>query len=355
MARDLAKATGGLLSYFTRHRTAANLLLVLLVLAAAYAVPNMRAQFFPDVIVDDITVRVHWEGAGAEDVDRGIAQILEPSLQGVDGVIETSAVSREGTAYISLEFEPDWDMQRAETDVDKALGDANDLPEDADAPEIINSRWSDRVTDVVITGPVGVDQLAVLTDEFVARLFAAGITRTTIRGIAAPETIVEVSSLDLIRHDVSMRDIASAIAVQSDADPAGDVNGAARVRAGVEKRSADQIAAVVLRSDDDGTQLTLGDVAQVRVEGVDRDRAYFVGPNSAISVRVDRSASGDAIRMQQTVEQVVAEMEPTLPQGVELDLIRTLSESITARLNILLDNGLMGLGLVVLLLFLFLT
>ncbi|MEQ9055052.1 MAG: efflux RND transporter permease subunit, partial [Roseovarius confluentis] len=229
------------------------------------------------------------------------------------------------------------------------------LPEEAEDPEIRRGRWSDRVTDVIIKGPVGVDQLANFADEFVQRLFAQGVTRTTIRGLAAPETIVEVTSLDLIRYDITLREIADAIAEEAEADPAGDVSGAARVRTGVAKRSADQIADIVLRSSDDGTQLTIGDVARIRVEGIDRERAYFVGPDPAISIRVDRSAQGDAIRMQHTVEQVAAEMELTLPAGVEIDLIRTLAESITARLNLLLDNGAMGLALVVALLFLFLN
>ena len=355
MARDLSKAAGGLLSYFTRHRTAANLLLVLLLLAGLYAIPKMRAQFFPDIIVDNITIQVAWDGAGAEDVDAGIVQVLEPSLQSVDGVIETSSRSTEGSARITLDFEPDWDMDRAEDDVNTALDGVTNLPEDADDPSIRRSRWSDRVTDVVITGPVGVDQLANFADEFVIRLFAEGVTRTTIRGLAAPQTIVEVTSLDLIRFDVSMREISAAIAGEVETDPAGDVNGAARVRTGVAKRSADQIAGIVIRTGNDGTQLTVGDVATVLVEGVDRDRAYFVGENPAISIRVDRSAQGDAIRMQAQVEDVAEEMTLTLPEGVRIDLIRTLAETITARLNILLDNGLVGLGLVVLLLFLFLN
>ena len=355
MARDLSKAAGGLLSYFTRHRTAANLLLVLLLLAGLYAIPKMRAQFFPDIIVDNITIQVAWDGAGAEDVDAGIVQVLEPSLQSVEGVIETSSRSTEGSARITLEFEPDWDMDRAEDDVNTALDGVTNLPEDADDPSIRRSRWSDRVTDVVITGPVGVDQLANFADEFVTRLFAEGVTRTTIRGLAAPQTVVEVTSLDLIRFDVSMREISTAIAGEVETDPAGDVNGSARVRTGVAKRSADQIAGIVLRTGEDGAQLTVGDVATVLVEGVDRDRAYFVGENPAISIRVDRSAQGDAIRMQAQVEDVAEEMTLTLPEGVRIDLIRTLAETITARLNILLDNGLVGLGLVVLLLFLFLN
>ncbi|MXW85060.1 MAG: efflux RND transporter permease subunit, partial [Boseongicola sp. SB0667_bin_21] len=355
MARDLGLAAGGILSYFTRHRTAANLLLAVLVAAGLYAAPQMRAQFFPDVIVDDITINVAWDGAGAEDVDAAIVEVLQPTLQAVDGVTETSSRSREGQATINLEFEPGWDMRQAEEDIVAAIDSVADLPADAEDPKTVRRRWSDRVTDVVIKGPVGVDQLANFADEFVSRLFAAGVTRSTIRGIAAPETVVEVTSLDLIRHDVTMRQIADAIAEEAETDPAGDVSGAARVRTGVAKRSAGQIADIVLRTAEDGTPLVVGDVARIRVGDVDRDRAYFVGPDPAISIRVDRSANGDAIRMQRQVEEVAAEMQATLPTGVEISLIRTLAESITGRLNTLLDNGLIGLALVVSLLFLFLN
>ena len=79
-----------------RHRTVANLLLILLIAAGAFSIPNMRAQFFPDVIIDEIDVSVAWDGAGAEDVDRGIVQVLEPALLAVEGVEGSQAVSREG-------------------------------------------------------------------------------------------------------------------------------------------------------------------------------------------------------------------------------------------------------------------
>ena len=94
MTRDLPPGPGGILSYFTRHRTLANLLLVLLVAAGLMAAPNMRAQFFPDIIIDEIDVSVRWDGAGAEDVDAAIVQVLEPALLAVEGVIGSSAVSR---------------------------------------------------------------------------------------------------------------------------------------------------------------------------------------------------------------------------------------------------------------------
>ncbi|WP_238363920.1 efflux RND transporter permease subunit [Mesobacterium pallidum] len=356
MVRGLPASAGGILSYFTRHATLANLLFVILIVAGLMAFPRMRAQFLPDVVVDDIDISVRWDGAGAEDVDSAIVQVLEPALLTVEGVESAESVSREGRATITLEFEPGWDMSRAADDVQQAVDAVTNLPEEADDPSVNRGGWRDRVTDVVITGPVAVDQLGRFADEFVLRLFAEGVTRTTIRGLAAPETVVEVPSANLIAYDIAMSDIASAIAAEVNADPAGDVTGAnTRVRTGVEKRDADQIRDIVLRSNTDGTNLTVGDVATVTTSGVDRDRSYFVGEHPAISIRVDRSDRGDAIGIQETVERVAAELQATLPEGTQIDLIRTRAEAITGRLNILIDNGLTGLALVVLLLFLFLN
>ena len=354
--RGISRPAGGILSYFTRHGTAANLLLVVLLTLGLLAFPNMRAQFFPDVIVDNVTVTAVWEGAGPTDVDDAIVQVMEPALLSVEGVQSSESRSTEGFASISLEFEPGWDMARAADDVQAAVDAITTLPEDAEEPRVRRGAWRDRVTDVVITGPVDPEQLGQYVDEFVVRLFAEGVTRTTIRGLAAPETIVEVSSVDLMSNDVSIAEIADAIAQEVDADPAGDVEGAnARVRTGVEKRAPDQIEGIVLRSNPDGSKLTIADVARVRIEGVTRERSYFVGAQPAISLRVDRSDKGDAIGIQRTVEAVAAKMQATLPQGVEIKLIRTRAEYISDRLNILLDNGALGLVLVVTLLFLFLN
>ena len=354
--RELPSSAKGILSYFTRHKTAANLLLFALVVSGLLAIPNMRAQFFPDVVIDSVAVSVRWDGAGAEDVDQGIVAVIEPVLLAVEGVSESSATSREGQASIDLEFEPGWDMARAADDVQTAVDSVSDLPEGAEEPTVRRGVWRDRVTDVVITGPVGPEQLGRFADEFVARLFERGVTRSTIRGVAAPETIVEVPTANLIRNDISMAQIAAAIAASADTAPAGEVDAAnARIRTGTARRSAEDIANIALSRNADGTTLTIGDVARIDVSGVDRERAYFVGDDPAMSIRVDRSDRGDAIAIQALVQSVADEMELTLPQGVSIDLIRTRAEFISGRLDILLDNGLVGLGLVVLLLFLFLN
>ncbi|MEP3441988.1 MAG: efflux RND transporter permease subunit [Sulfitobacter sp.] len=356
MAREISKTASGLLSYFTRHKTLANLLLVLMLMAGFAAAPNMRAQFFPDVVLDSVSVTTLWEGAGAEDVDEAVSQVLETAMLNVEGVESSESTSREGRSVVELEFEPNWDMARAAADVQTAVDVITTLPEEAEDPVVRRGAWRDRVTDVVITGDVGPDQLGRFADEFVVRLFAEGVTRTTIRGVAAPETLVEVPSSKLIAFDVTMAQIAEAIAAETDADPAGDVDGAnARVRTGTAKRSPQQIAGITLRTNPDGSSLLVSDVAVVRGQGIDRNVGFFVGDDPAISVRVDRSDRGDAIGIQATVEKVSAELQAGLPAGVSVELIRTRAEAISGRLDLLISNGLMGLGLVVGLLFLFLN
>ena len=99
MARQIPQMAGGILSYFTRHRTAANLLLVVMVVLGLAAAPQMRAQYLPDVVIDNVSVSVIWDGAGAEDIDSAIIQVMEPVLLAVEGVEGSSRWSsnRAGT------------------------------------------------------------------------------------------------------------------------------------------------------------------------------------------------------------------------------------------------------------------
>jgi multidrug efflux pump subunit AcrB len=352
----LAVQAVGLFRYFTRHKTAANLLLVIMVVVGLAAIPQMRAQFFPDVVVDNITVNIPWPGAGAEDIDRAVVELVGPALQAVEGVTDITTESREGRASFTLEFETGWDMSRAASDVQDAIDAVSNLPEDVEDPQTQRSSWSDRVTNVVVSGPVATEQLARFADEFAARLYDAGITRTIVRGVASAEVMVEVPSRNLIEHDITMAEIAQAIAQTVSTDPTGDVaSGAARVRTGVERRSATEIAQIALRTRPDGSVLTVGDVALVEKSDISRDRAFFVGPDPAITLRVDRSQQGDAIAIQAQVAEIATEMNRTLPEGTSIELVSTRAEFISGRINLLVSNAVMGLGLVVVLLFLFLN
>ena len=247
--RDLHQV-GGILSYFTRHKTVANLLMVVMIAAGVIAFPKMRAQFFPDVMVDTVSVSVAGTGQGPRmltgDCAGHRARLAGRSGRyGLDGDLDRGARQR------ALEFEPNWDMDRAADDVQKAIDAISNLPEAADDPQVSRGQWSDRVTDVVITGPVGADQLARFADELILRLFAAGVTQTTVRGVAAAETLIEVPSQSLVSYDVTMAQIADAIAAKQTQTLRAMSRAPRGCAQGHRKRTAEEISGISLRTNAD--------------------------------------------------------------------------------------------------------
>ena len=358
MARSFAQVQheGGVLGYFARHPTAASFVMAVMLVLGLVATTQIRSQFLPDVVVDTVTVRVDWDGAGPEDLDSAVVARLEPSLQTIEGVFSTMAVSREGSTTITLTFEPGHDIARAAEEVKAAVEGVRSLPEGADEPIVRRGTWRDKVTDIVIHGPVGVDQLGRIGDAVLTQLYRAGITRTQMTGVAAPQIEVLVPELTRVRHDLTLREVADAIARQTASRPAGDMaGGAARLRAGDEQRTAEEIRDIVIGSARDGTQLAVRQVAQVTVTGADARRAYFVGDEPAVLIRVDRTAEGDAIGIQASVERVLDTIRPGLPEGVTVRLINPRAAEISNRLNIVYQNALTGLVLVLGVLFLFLS
>ncbi|WP_439528915.1 efflux RND transporter permease subunit [Pannonibacter sp.] len=348
---------GSFLDYMVRHGTAANLLLMVMVLAGIFAALQIRTQYFPDVVNETMTVTVRWAGAGPEDMDRGVVEVLAPPLLAVEGVEEAQTVARQGVATFTLTFEADWDMARASEEVKSAVDQTRaNLPAGAEQPEVARGGFRDRVTNVVIYGPVDVEQIGRLADDLQSRLFRVGVTKVTVRGVADPIIRVSLREVDLIRHDLTLQDVATAIGTEAEAAPAGNIaNGAARLRTGADRRSETDLGDIRIRAPAGGEALVLRAVANIATEGAERGIAYFHEGQPAVVLRIDRNAQGDTIKIQSQVEKTVADMRQTLPAGVQIVLTETRTQEIVDRLNILVENGIVGLLLVLLFLFLFLS
>lgn len=345
------------LDYMVRHRTAANLLLALMLIAGLAAGTQIRTQFFPDFVREEVDVDISWPGAGPDDLDRSVVEILGPQLLAINGVDEATSVSREGRASINLEFEDGWDMGQATDEVKAAVDQArSSLPEGIEEPVVSRGVYRDRVTDVVIYGPVDIDQLARFAEDLQTVLFRNGVTRVSIQGLANPIIRINVGESMLVRHDLTLREIADVVSAEMETTPAGDVSGSgARLRTGQTRRSEQELGEIVLKAPSQGEKLQLRTVADIVTEGVESGRAYYHKGIPAVVLRVDRSAQGDTISIQRDVERITAEFQETLPEGVVVQLTRTRSQNIIDRMNILIENGLFGLSLVVAFLFLFLS
>ena len=91
-----------LLGVFARHRVAANLLMVMMLLSGAIALQNLNVQFFPNFELDVITVSTVWSGASSEDIETGITIPLEQRLRSLDRLKELSSTSATGTSGPSV-------------------------------------------------------------------------------------------------------------------------------------------------------------------------------------------------------------------------------------------------------------
>ena len=344
------------LDYFVQHRTAAHLLMVLMLVAGVYGAERIRAQFLPDVVLEAVSVTVPWPGAGSEDVDQAIIASMAPVLLAIDGVESTSSTAVQGRATLRIEFEPGWDMSQAMDDVKAAVDGVTNLPETAEEPVIKRNAFRDRVTMVVLHGPVSLDLLATYADELQARLFREGVTRVSTGGIPTPEIRVSASESILRRHDLTLQQLGNAVAAESEADAAGEIGaGGLRVRTGTARRTVEELGSVAVYSALDGAKIFLRDIATIEHEGSIRGRVFFHGEEPAVLLYVDRNQTGDAIDIQATVESVVADMRTRIPDAIQIQFMASRSEAISARLDILKTNAALGLALVLLVLFLFLS
>ena len=122
-----------LLGVFAQHKVACNLLMVIMILAGVWALDRLHTQFFPNIALDVVKVRVEWSGASAEDVEAAVTDPLEQQLRSLDGLRQMTSNSAEGSASIVLEYEEGTDMGVALDQVKEQVALVRNLPAAAEA------------------------------------------------------------------------------------------------------------------------------------------------------------------------------------------------------------------------------
>ena len=189
----------------------------------------------------------------------------------------------------------------------------------------------------------------------ICKLYREGISNTQIMGVSAPIIKVSVPSINLVQYKLPLTHLAKVISSEVDIDPTGEVGNSNRVRSGFSKRSIEDIGNIVIRLPNSQKEVFLRDISDIYFDNISQNREYFSNGNKAIVVRIDRFAQDDAIEIQRNVEKITEEFKSSLPNGVEVVLSKTRADAISNRLEILLRNGLQGLTLVLILLFVFLS
>lgn len=347
----------GFVSAFVRHPNAANLLMVLLILAGGFALGKLNTQRNPTIEIPRITVSVSWPGANAEDLEANVLQALEPPLRLIDGLKETTSYAREGNATISLEFDPSADMQKAQSDVEQAVASVNTLPDDAEEPEVSRRNWYETIARLAISGPFTEEGLKQIAKRIRDDLLAAGIDRVTFEGVRDEEIWIEVDPQDLARLDLTVDELSKRIVDSSRDLPSGALQGDVerQIRALANTRKPEEFAAIEVRALPTGERLRLGDIAKVSAQFDKRQPVGLVGGERAIEITIERAAAADTLASARILDAYLEKLMPTLPPTLKLQKYDVRADMLKQRINLLVTNGLSGLALVLAILFLFLN
>ena len=346
-----------LIYLFANHRTAANLLMVLMILLGIYSLRQINTQFFPDFGLDMVSVTVEWRGASAEDIDSNIIQALDSEVRFLDDVRRVQSSSVEGSGRIVIEFNAGADMQAALSNVETAVGQVTTLPEDSETPEIRRLVRYDTISRIVISGPYPEASLKKIAKRLRDDLLNSGSDKVDLFGARDEEIWVELAPQRLREFDLTLGDIAARIEENSQDLPSGDTTGAAerQIRSLGLRKDAQSLGRIEVRALENGEKLRLNDIADVSERFEEGGKTARRLGDNAIELHVRRAVNADALKVANKVDAYLARIRPELPLNLRLERYDVQSDLIKGRINLLLVNGGGGLILVLLVLFVFLN
>ncbi|MCP5439603.1 MAG: efflux RND transporter permease subunit [Chromatiaceae bacterium] len=343
---------------FAQHKVAANLLMVVMLLAGAWGLANLNVQFFPNFEVEVVSVRTVWSGASAEDVERSITVPLEQTLRTTDGLDKMTSTSSQGLSLINLEFPEGTDMGAATNRVEELVNAVRNLPAEAEATEVSHMLRYEPVARLLVHGPPDIRELRPLVRRIERELLDRGIAKVDITGLPEDELAIQVPQATLEDLGLSLRQVATRIAAESRDLPAGTVGRddvGREVRTLNQRRSELEFEQLVLIADRDGRLVRVGDIAEVeRRPRPNQVEMTFQGAPT-VELHLMRSATSDSLVSARIMQEWLAEAAHRYPPDVTITVYDESWTLIKDRINLLLRNGLSGLALVVAILFLFLN
>ena len=344
-----------MIEFFARHRTAANIVMVVMLVTGIISADRLNRQFFPDVDVEIVAVSVVWSGATAEDVDSNIIQPLEPELRTIANVKKVSSSSFEGVGQTQVEFVFGTDMQKALADVEAAVGQV-DFPKDAEAPKVVKGEFYDTISRVVLHGPFPLEALRYYSKSIKEDLLQIGVDKVELIGLPDEEILIEVNEAELSRLGLTLNDISASIASVSVDVPAGRfADGALRVRSLGLRKSANEYRDIEILARADGSRVLLGDVAVITDTIADPAILQYKDGHPAVELHIQRGKSSDSLTTNQLVQDYITEKTRSLPENLSLSQHDVAAILISERIGLMIENGLGGLLIVMAVLFAFLS
>jgi len=354
-----SKERKGILGWFASNHVAANLLMLIIIVAGLISIFSAKLEVFPELSLDMLTITVPYLGASPEDVEEGVCLRIEESIAAVDGIKRMTSSAGEGAGMTLVEVEEYADATEVLDDIKAEVDTIITFPEETEKPVISEIKTRHQVITVVVFGDVPEKTLRVLAEQVRDDLTAMpNISQVGIAGVRPYEISIEVSEENLRRYNLTFDQVTRAIRNSSLDTPAGSVKtsgGEILVRTKGQKYYGPEFEKIIVLTKNDGTAVRLNDIATVKDDFEDVDLyAKFDGKRAAL-IQVTRIGEQDALDIEKAVKQYVNRKKSSLPEGVSLGLWEDDTEILKARVGLLTRNAYIGLALVFLILTLFLN
>jgi multidrug efflux pump subunit AcrB len=363
--------------WFTRNHVAGNFIMLVVLIAGFATWFKLKKEIFPEISIDAIAVKIPYPNATPEESERGVVVPVEEAIADLQGIKKIRGTASQNVGVVLVEVETGYNLRSVMSDVKSRVDAIENFPKEAETPVLEEILIKNPVMSVTLTADTDETTLRKLAERvrddlltyeapeatnlstFFARAFGGTpkISQVEIAGTRPYEISIEVSEEKLRKLGLKLSDIAQAVRSSTVDLPGGSVRterGEVILRALGKKYEASQMADVPVKTNADGSEIRLGDVAELIDGFEDVDLSSRFDGKTAVVINVFRVGNEDTLALAELVRKYVDGSKDRLPEGVKLAVWNDQSSYLLGRLDLLKRNATMGLLLVLLVLTLFL-
>lgn len=347
-----------LVAYFIKYPVAVNVLMLAIVLLGTLGFFQVRSSFFPLEKTTRINITVVYPGASPQEIEEGVVLRIEDNLQGIEGIDRVTSRSYENTGVITVETFENEDIDLILQDVKNAVDRVPSFPVDMEPPIIEKQPNFFPAINFVLSG----EGVPLKTLKQIARriendlLSMPEISQVNVTGFPDEEIEIAVRENDLRAYNLTFSEVSRAVASANLQTTGGNIKTEAEdylIRANNRAYFGEELDFIVVKADPNGNVIRLRDVATVSDKWSETpDRIYFNG-NAAINFTVQTTISEDILLVADEVKTYIENYNAQY-ENVQLTISQDATIALNQRTQLLVDNGIIGIILVLVLLSLFL-
>jgi len=339
------------------HPTAANLLMILFLLLGLMNMGDIRRETFPDFTSTEISVTAVYPGATAEDVEAAVCERIEEAVEGVSNLIKVTSKAEEGRATVTLEMQDGANATEFLNDIKTEIEAISNFPEEVKDVIVKRLNRTDQVLSVAVTGPMSEPHLKLYCEQLKEKIKQLPlVSQVDILGFSEHQLQIEIPLHKLMHLGLSVNDIQSVFQNQSIDMPAGTIETDQTdylIRFTEERRTPYELGELVVASNSMGGEIKLRDIATITDKFEDKENSIRFNGKRAGLLQISKNKSEDALDIMDEITAFLETEKKLAAPDVEFAITQNVSKIVRDRLDMLTINGLEGLFLVFLTLWLF--